>query len=92
VLMFQRSTCYYRSVADEQAALRIRIRDLAQARVSYGYRRIHVRLEREGWEVNHKRVYTGSISRKVLQCRAKRPRRHVTACRQEEICAAESSR
>jgi len=57
VLMFQRSTCYYRSVADEQTALRIRIRDLAQARVSYGYRRIHVLLEREGWEVNHKRVY-----------------------------------
>ena len=55
-------------MADEQAALRIRIRDLAQARVSYGYRRIHVLLEREGWEVNHKRVFTGSISRKVLQC------------------------
>ena len=35
----------------------MRIRDLAQARVSYGYRRLHVLLQREGWEVNHKRVY-----------------------------------
>jgi putative transposase len=37
--------------------LRIRIRDLAQARVRYGYRRLHVLLQREGWRVNHKRVY-----------------------------------
>ena len=35
----------------------MRIRDLAQARVSYGYRRLHVLLQREGWEVNHKRVF-----------------------------------
>jgi transposase InsO family protein len=25
--------------------------------VRYGYRRIHVLLQREGWSVNHKRVY-----------------------------------
>jgi putative transposase len=37
--------------------LRIRLKDLAQARVSYGYRRLHVLLQREGWAVNHKRVY-----------------------------------
>jgi putative transposase len=87
--MFQRSTYYYRSVADEQAALRIRIRDLAQARVSYGYRRIHVLLEREGWEVNHKRVYR-LYKQEGLTMRAKRPRRHVTAYRREEIPAAQS--
>ena len=33
----------------------MRIRNLAQARVSYGYRRPHVLLRREGWTVNHKR-------------------------------------
>ena len=27
------------------------------ARVGYGYRRLHVLIEREGWHVNHKRVY-----------------------------------
>ena len=37
--------------------MRIRIRDLALARVRYGYRRIQVLLERERWTVNHKRVY-----------------------------------
>lgn len=35
----------------------MRIRDLAAARVRYGYRRLHVLLRREGWQVNHKRVY-----------------------------------
>ena len=35
----------------------MRIRELAEVRVSYGYRRIHVLLLREGWKVNHKRVY-----------------------------------
>ncbi len=52
-----RSTCRYRSQAQDQAALRVRLRDLAAARVRYGYRRLHVLLRREGWRVNHKRVY-----------------------------------
>jgi putative transposase len=57
VLGLWRGTCRYKSVADEQAALRIRLRDLAYSRVSYGYRRLHILLMREGWRVNHKRVY-----------------------------------
>ena len=52
-----RSTCRYRSQAEDQSALKMRIRDIAGVRVRYGYRRIHVLLQREGWEVNHKRVY-----------------------------------
>ena len=52
-----RSTCRYRSIARDQTALRLRLRDLAAARVRYGYRRLHVLLRREGWRVNHKRVY-----------------------------------
>jgi putative transposase len=35
----------------------MRIRDIAAARVRYGYRRVHVLLRREGWRINHKRVY-----------------------------------
>ena len=35
----------------------MRIRDIAATRVRYGYRRVHVLLGREGWKVNHKRVY-----------------------------------
>ena len=48
-----RSSCRYRSVARDQAALRVRLRDLAAVRVRYGYRRLHVLLQREGWKVNH---------------------------------------
>jgi putative transposase len=83
VLEYQRSTYYYRSVADEQAELKIRIRDIAQSRVSYGYRRIHVMLKREGWKINHKRVYR-IYKQEGLMMRPKRPRRHVSACRRME--------
>ncbi len=79
VLTAPRSSCRYRSVADEQAALRMRLRDLAAARVSYGYRRLHVMLQREGWTVNHKRVYR-LYKLEGLLLRSKRPRRHVS-CR-----------
>jgi putative transposase len=53
----QRSSYRYRSTARDQTALKMRIRDLAATRVRYGYRRLHVLLQREGWFVNHKRVY-----------------------------------
>ena len=42
---------------DEQAFLRMRIKEIASTRQRYGYRRIHVLLLREGWKINHKRVY-----------------------------------
>jgi transposase InsO family protein len=32
------------------------MREVAQARPRYGYRRVHVLLRREGWQVNMKRV------------------------------------
>ena len=83
VLGLWRGTCRYKSVADEQAALRIRLRDLAYSRASYGYRRLHILLEREGWRVNHKRVYR-LYKQEGLMMRPKKPRRHVTACRRME--------
>ncbi len=57
VLNFARSSYYYRSHRDPQTKLRVRLKDLAGARVRYGYRRLHVLLMREGWRINHKRVY-----------------------------------
>ena len=83
VVNLGRSTYRYQSVAAEQAALRMRIRDLAAARVSYGYRRIHVLLQREGWRVNHKRVYR-LYRLEGLLMRPKKPRRHVS-CQRREI-------
>jgi putative transposase len=52
-----RSSCRYRSQARDQTPLRQRLRELAAVRVRYGYRRLHVLLRREGWPVNHRRVY-----------------------------------
>jgi putative transposase len=52
-----RSSHRYRSEARDQTPLRQRLRELAAVRVRYGYRRLHVLLRREGWPVNHKRVY-----------------------------------
>ena len=56
VLGLSRSVQRYRSAKDEQLGLRLRLRELAASRVRYGYRRLHVLLQREGWPINHKRV------------------------------------
>ena len=53
---FSRAGWYKRSVAKDQSALRLRIRDIAHQRPRFGYQRIHVMLRREGWRVNKKRV------------------------------------
>lgn len=78
VLQLGRSTYHYKSRRPSQAALRKRIREIAESRVRYGYRRIHVLLEREGWQVNHKRVYRLYVE-EGLQIRNKRPKRKVAA-------------
>ena len=57
VVLLQKSTYHYKSRRPSQAALRKRMREIAETRVRYGYWRIHVILEREGWRVNHKLVY-----------------------------------
>jgi hypothetical protein len=37
--------------------LRGQIRNLAAARVRYGYDQLYILLQLEGWRMNHKRVY-----------------------------------
>ena len=78
VIELGRTTYYYQSRADLQTALRIRLRDLAYARVRYGYRRLHVLLRREGWKINAKRVYRLYVQ-EGLGLRIKRPRRRRSA-------------
>jgi putative transposase len=82
-----RSTIRYRPTRSDQAALRLRIRDLAETRVRYGYFRIYILLRREGWMVNHKRVHR-LYREDGLSLRLKRPRRHVTAATRERQPAA----
>ena len=56
----------------------MRIKELAATRVRYGYKRIYILLRREGWPVNHKRVYR-LYCEEGLHLRAKRPKRRVMA-------------
>ena len=52
-----RSLYRYRSRRPDSAALRSRIEEIAALKCRYGYRRVYLRLRREGWPVNRKRVY-----------------------------------
>lgn len=54
---YARATYHYRSHRDPRTMLRQRIREMAQTRVRYGYRKIRVLLNREGWAVGKKPVY-----------------------------------
>ena len=46
-----------KSVRSDDADLRQRLRELSSERRRFGYRRLHILLKREGWEVNWKKVY-----------------------------------
>lgn len=69
-----RSMQYYRSVKDPKLALRGRMHELAQVRVRYGYRRLHVLLRREGWQLGKDQAYRLYVEER-LQLRCKRPKR-----------------
>ena len=57
ILCVTRGTYRYRSCCDPRTELRMRIREIAQTRVRYGYRKIRVLLNREGWAVGKHLVY-----------------------------------
>ena len=75
-LRFDPSSYHYKSRRTGQAALELRIREICETRVRYGYRRIHVLLRREGWQVNIKktrRIYN------ELGLQLRNPKRRVKA-------------
>ena len=78
VLKAERSSYHYKGKPRPQAVLSKRIKEIAETRVRYGYRRIHVLLRREGWQVNAKRVWR--LYREMgLQLRNEAPKRRVQA-------------
>lgn len=82
-LNFVRSSYHYTSRRADQAGTECRIREICETRVRYGYRRVHVHLEREGWDTNIKRTY--KIYRDLgLQLRNKTPKRRVKAKLRED--------
>ena len=77
-LRFDTSTFHYKSRRTDQAAIERRIREICETRVRYGYRRVHVLLRREGWQVNIKK--TRRIYNELgLKLRNKHPKRRVKA-------------
>jgi len=75
-----RASVRYRAKRIElNEVLRARIKDLAAARVRYGYRRIRVMLKREGWSVNVKRI-ARLYRQEGLSLRAKAPKRRHRTC------------
>lgn len=78
VIRFDPRTYRYKSRRPGQAALEQRIREICQTRVRFGYRRVHVLLRREGWEINAKKTYR--IYKELgMQLRNKTPKRRVKA-------------
>lgn len=77
-LRVDRSLYSYKSRRGDQAALQLRIKEICETRVRFGYRRIHVLLRREGWHVNPKRVRR-LYNEMGLQLRNKTPKRRVKA-------------
>jgi len=72
------STYLYKPVKKDESALKMRIKEITQTRVHYGYRRVHVLLRREGHKDNVKRVYR-LYREEGLSLRLKRPRRNKAA-------------
>jgi|TARA_Y100000815_G_scaffold243119_1_gene240437 putative transposase len=76
---FGRASHRYQSRRDPAVELRMRLKELAESRVRYGYRRLHILLQREGWQVNHKRLYR-LYCEEGLSIRTRSPKRR-RACR-----------
>jgi putative transposase len=72
------STYLYQPVKKDESALKMRIKEITDTRVHYGYRRVHVMLRREGHMDNVKRVYR-LYREEGLSLRLKRPRRNKAA-------------
>ena len=87
VLEVNTSTYHYGSRRREQAGLEARIKEICETRVRYGYRRVHVLLRREGWEINMKRTHR-IYNELGLQLRNKTPKRRVKAKLRDDRCHA----
>ncbi len=91
IVDLHRSTHRYQSRREEPAGLRGRLREHAARRRRWGYKKLTILLRRDGYEVNHKRVYRiyrdekllvhlrrrrrAALARVVLQ-KAMRPNQH----------------
>jgi putative transposase len=56
VIGADRTSIRYRSRKPDDSAVRVRLRELAAIRRRFGYRRLHLLLDREGLHMNHKKL------------------------------------
>jgi transposase InsO family protein len=82
VLLMVRGTYRYQSHQEPWTELRMRIRKIAQSRVRYGYRKIRVLLNREGWNAGKYLVYR--VCKEEGLALKKRPQRKRKAERHRE--------
>lgn len=81
VVGLSRSRWHYQLQRPERdRAVRARLCELAAARPRFGYRRLHLLLQREGVRVNHKRVYRLYREERLL-VRPRPRRKHVAVAR-----------
>lgn len=74
-----RSRWHHRSRRPDRAHLRVRLRELAELRPRFGYKRLHILLRREGEIVNHKLVL--SLYREEGRTVRKRRRKRAAVAR-----------
>jgi putative transposase len=84
VLCVTRGRDRYRSCCDSRTELRMRIREIAQERVRYGYRKIRVLLNREGWYVGKHLMYRLYKEEGLMLKRMKPGGRRSKSARQRE--------
>lgn len=83
IVLLGHSMYYYRHTPREDSLLRLRMREIAQTRIRYGFWRIFILLRREGFRDNHKRAYR-VYKEEGLNLRSKRPRRSRSAAHRLE--------
>ncbi len=89
LVQINRSTLRYRSRRRDWSALRQRLRELAEQRPRFGYRRLTVLLRRDQFHVNHKRVYRLYCEERLM-LRCKRRKRITNTCRTAPLPAMQA--
>ncbi len=80
IIAADRGTVRYRAKGPDDAALRARLRELADQRRRFGYRRLHVLLRGEGWTMNRKKTQR-LYGEEGLAVRRRKSRRRIAVAR-----------
>lgn len=85
-----RSVQNYQSVLDPRLALRQRMKEIASTRVRFGYRRIRIMLNREGWQAGKDLIYR-LYREEGLALRKRPPKRRKMVVQREKRCVPQQA-